>query len=84
MPEDLRTPYLLLRNAGMLPDEMMLRKEMVSLEALVDACRDPEERVRLRSDLNARMIRYQILMERPRPRAEPAEYRGKLLARLAR
>lgn len=84
VPDDLRAGYLVLRNAGVLPEEMEIRKEMVSLEALVDACRDPEERTRLRKDLNERLIRYRILMERRSARAEPPEYRGKLLDRIAR
>jgi hypothetical protein len=31
VPEDLRAGYLLLKNAGVLPEEMQLRKEMVTL-----------------------------------------------------
>ena len=84
VPEDLRSGYLLLKNAGVLPEEMQIRKEMVTLEALLDACADPQERTRLRDDLNRKMIRYQVLMERRRPRAAVGEYRAKLLARLAR
>jgi hypothetical protein len=82
--EDLRAGYLLLRNAGVLPEEMQLRKEMITLEALVDACGDPEERTRLRKDLNWKMIRFQVLIERRRPRALPRDYRAKVLAKLAR
>jgi hypothetical protein len=84
VPEDLRSGYLLLKNAGVLPEEMQIRKEMVTLEALLDACADPQERMRLRGDLNWKVIRYQVLMERRRPRAAPREYRTKLLGRLAR
>jgi Domain of unknown function (DUF1992) len=84
VPEDLRAGYLLLKNAGVLPEEMQLRKEMVTLEALLDACADADERTRLRKDLNWKMIRFQILMERRRPRAVPLEYRRKLVAKLAR
>ena len=84
VPEDLRAGYLLLKNAGVLPDEMAARKEMVTVEALIDACSDPEERTRLRKDLNWKLVRYQMLMERRRPRALPERYRAKLLARLAR
>jgi hypothetical protein len=84
VPEDLRSGYLLLKNAGVLPEEMQIRKEMVTLEALLDACADPQERMRLRGDLNWKVIRYQVLMERRRPRSAPREYRAKLLGRLAR
>jgi Domain of unknown function (DUF1992) len=84
VPEDLRAGYLLLKNAGVLPEEMQVRKEMVTLEALLDACADAEERTRLRKDLNWKMIRFHVLMERRRPRALPQEYRRKLVAKLTR
>jgi len=84
VPDDLRAGYLLLKNARVLPEEMQLRKEMVTLEALVDACADPEERTRLRRDLNWKMIRFQLLLERRRPRALPRDYRSRVLAKLAR
>ena len=84
VPEDLRAGYLLLKSAGVLPEEMQVRKEMVTLEALLDACAGAEERTRLRKDLNWKIIRFQALMERRRPRAVPQEYRGKVAARLAR
>jgi hypothetical protein len=84
VPEDLRAGYLLLKNAGALPEEMQIRKEMVTLEALLDACSDPQERTRLRDDLNSKSIRFQVLMERRRLRARAPEYRVKLLGRLAR
>ena len=84
IPEDLRAGYLMLKNAGVLPEEMVAKKEMVTLEALIDACSDPEERTRLRKDLNWKLVRYQMLMERRRPRAVPDRYRAKLLSRLAR
>jgi len=84
VPEDLRAGYLLLKNAGVLPEEMATRKEMVTLEALIDACSDPEERTRLRKDLNWKLVRYQMMMERRRPRAASHRYRAKLLAKLAR
>jgi hypothetical protein len=63
---------------------MIARKEMVTLEALIDACSDPEERTRLRKDLNWKIVRYQMMMERRRPHAIPERYRANLLRRLAR
>jgi hypothetical protein len=63
---------------------MAVRKEMVTLEALIEACSDPEERTRLRKDLNWKLVRYQMLMERRRPLSMPDRYRAKLLRKLAR
>jgi Domain of unknown function (DUF1992) len=84
VPEDLRPGYLLLKNAGVLPEEMQIRKEMMTLEALLDACSDPQERTRLRDDLNWKTIRFRVLMERRRLGAHTPEYRAKLITRLAR
>ena len=84
IPEELRAGYLLLKNAGVLPEEMQIRKEMVTIEALLDVCADPQERTRLRRDLNWKMIRFQTLMERRRPCARAQEYRAKLIAEIAR
>jgi hypothetical protein len=84
VPQDLRSGYLLLKSAGVLPEEMQLHKEMVTLEALIDACADSEQRTRLRKDLNWKMVRFQMLMERRRPRALPLRYRSRVLAKLAR
>ena len=82
VPDDLRVGYLVLKNAGVLPEEMQLQKEMVTLEALVEACADPEERTRLRKDLNWKMIRFRVLMERRRPRVVARDYRSEVLRKL--
>jgi len=84
VPEDLRCGYLLLKNAGVLPEEMQIRKEMMTLEALLDNCTDPQERTQRRRDLNWKMIRFQVLMERRRPCARAQEYRAKLTAKIGR
>jgi len=84
VPEDLRAGYLLLKNAGVLPEEMQLRKEMATLESLLDACADPQEQARLRRDLRWKTIRFRMLMERRRPCARAQQYRAKLIARIAR
>lgn len=62
VPEELRLGFKLLKNAGMIPEEMMLRKEMVSLEELLAVCRDETERRKLRQELSVKMLRYRSLM----------------------
>jgi len=44
VPEHLRMGYKILKNAGVLPEEMQLKKEMVSLKNLLDACYDETEK----------------------------------------
>jgi hypothetical protein len=63
VPEELRLSFKLLRNAGMLPEEMQLRKEMVTLEDLLRCARDEAERKRLNTELTVKRLRYRALME---------------------
>ncbi len=63
VPEELRIGFKLLKDAGMLPEEMQLRKDMVTLHDLLVACRDEEEKAKLLGQLNAKKLRYRVLME---------------------
>jgi hypothetical protein len=62
--EELRAGYLLLKNAGVLPEEMELAKELLRLGDLVRACEDPEERASLEGRRRALALRHALLMER--------------------
>lgn len=62
VPEDLRVGFIVLKNAGVLPPEMELRKEMLTLRDLIDACLDPAEKRTLRQRLYRKMLRYHLLM----------------------
>ncbi|OBZ10286.1 MULTISPECIES: DnaJ family domain-containing protein [Bacillales] len=62
VPEELRVGFKLLKNAGMIPEEMQLRKEMVTLGDLLSACRNDSDRQKLQSELSAKKLRYQSLM----------------------
>lgn len=63
VPEELRVGFRMLKNAGMLPEEMLLRKEMVTLQDLIGACKEEGERESLARQLNAKKLRYRMLME---------------------
>ena len=39
-----RAAYTILKNAGVLPEELQLRKEIVSLQKLIDYCHQEDER----------------------------------------
>ena len=64
VPEELRMGFKVLRNAGVLPEELQARQELVSLQGLLDACRDEEEQQRLRRRLTLQRLRYDMLMDR--------------------
>jgi hypothetical protein len=61
---ELRASYVLLRGANVLPEELSLRKEIVTLGDLLRACDDPGERATLEERRRAAALRYEILMER--------------------
>lgn len=75
VPNELRAGYRILRDAGYLPEELELRKEAVSLNDLLAACKDAEQRVELRRRRSAVLLRYEMLIER---QARSSSHRGAL------
>jgi len=80
VPEDLRLAYKLLKDAGFLPPEMELRKEIATLGNLLRAVHegDDDERYRLARELNAKVLRLNLLMKRSFDREDRQVYAGKL------
>ena len=66
-PEELRAGYAVLRNAGVLPEDAALLKEINETAARLDAARDASERDRLRRELDRLRLKYDLLRERQRP-----------------
>lgn len=78
VPEELRMGFKILKNAGVLPEELELRREMVSLRQLLDACGDEGERNALRKRLTARQLRFTMLMEKNFRTPVYLQYEGKI------
>jgi hypothetical protein len=57
IPEDMRLAFKILKNAGCLPIEMELRKEIYNLRQLLNAAIDEETRKELRRELNFLMLK---------------------------
>ncbi|SEA17648.1 protein of unknown function [Thalassobacillus cyri] len=64
MPADLRNSYKILKNANMIPEEMQLKKEIVSLEELIACCRNSEEKETYKKRLSEKQLRFQVMMEK--------------------
>ena len=64
MPDSLRTSYKILKNAGVLPEELQLRKEIHSLEEMLQECENLNEEKEVKRELNQKELRYNLLMER--------------------
>ncbi|MFZ5592391.1 MAG: DnaJ family domain-containing protein [Bacillota bacterium] len=82
VPEELRAGYIMLRNAGVLPEEMQLKKEIVTLQKLIDCCDEDTQRQCLETKLNQKILRFNMLMEGRRASAALSQYRGQLYRRL--
>ncbi|MDQ0337468.1 hypothetical protein J2S00_000238 [Caldalkalibacillus uzonensis] len=84
VPEDLRAGYKLLKNAGVLPEELQLKKELVNLESLIECCYDDEQKAKLKKELNEKMLRFNLLMEKRNKTGSTAlqAYQGKIDNRL--
>ena len=64
IPEELRMAFKILKDSGVLPEELSVKKEVVRLRQLVDACTDETEKLELRRRLRDEELRYNFLMER--------------------
>ncbi len=82
VPETLRVAYRLLKNAGYLPPELSLRREIRDAEALLAQAQAPEARQRAQRRLQ--WLRLQLAQYRgDRPDlALEARYRERVMARL--
>jgi len=82
VPEDLRMAYKILKNAGIVPEEIELRKGIVHLSELLSACADENERRELRLKINEKMLRYNMIMEARGRKICDFEYMDKIMDKL--
>ncbi len=82
VPESLRVGYRLLKNAGFLPPELQLQREIRDAEALLAQVQDGDERTR--AERRLRWLRLQLAQMRgDRPDlALEARYREQVMRRL--
>ena len=65
-PEELRAGYAVLKNAGVLPEEAHLLRDIDELKQKLEACREEGERERLSASLRELQLKYDLLAERNR------------------
>jgi DnaJ homologue, subfamily C, member 28, conserved domain len=70
-PEELRAGYAVLKNAGVLPEEAAVLKELNELAARLESAGDEGERTRLRRAAAELKLKYDLLAERQRGRRGP-------------
>lgn len=79
---ELRSSYLLLRNAGVLPEEVELENDMVQLNDLIAAATRDEDRADLRARKSALALRYELLMDARGHSGARSEYGARIRRRL--
>lgn len=64
IPEELRASYKILKNNGVLPVEMELKREIATLESLLQACLADDQKEVLRKQLSNKQVQLGILMDK--------------------
>jgi hypothetical protein len=82
VPDDLRMGFRILKRANVLPEELELRKEVLSLDSLIAACESPEAAKALVALRNGKQLRYRLLQERRLHGPAARRYAGRIRKRL--
>jgi hypothetical protein len=82
IPEDLRSAYRVLKNAGCIPPELELRKEVLNLRELIETIDDDKERLRKIRELNFKLMKLGEMRKRPLHLEQFPEYEEKICRKL--
>jgi len=83
VPEELRLAYKILKNAGCVPPELELKREILKMEDLMAGLPDEKEKYRLMQRINYKIMQLNI-MQHKSPLLEEAEfYYRKLMDRIS-
>ena len=82
IPEDLRLAYKILKNAGCIPPEIELKKEIHQTRDLLAAMEDTAQKYRTLTRLNYLILKLNCLRKTPVEREMPQLYAAKLAIRM--
>ena len=82
IPVELRVAYRILKNAGAVPPELELRKEVATAESLLLAATSPEERREAGRKLDYLLTKLAMSRREGRNLAVESEYRERLARKL--
>jgi hypothetical protein len=82
IPEDLRMAYRMLKNAGCLPPELELRREVMNLRELISTIDSDQERIKKIRELNFKLLKLNELRKRPLHLETLPEYEDKLYRKM--
>lgn len=66
LPDDVRAGFTLLKNSGVVPQEVSLLKDIAQLKEKIQRQTDEEKKEKLRKELVERQLAFDLLMERNR------------------
>ncbi|MEW6002396.1 MAG: DnaJ family domain-containing protein [Nitrospirota bacterium] len=79
IPEDLRIAYRMLKNAGCIPPELEVRKEIVNLSSLMNTIDDDKERLKKLRELNFKLLKLNMMRKKPLDLDDFPAYRDKII-----
>ena len=82
IPEDLRMAYKILKNAGCLPAELELRKEVMNLRDLLHTIDDNQLRIRKIRELNFKLLKLNEMRKKPFHLDNFPEYEDKIYKKI--
>jgi len=83
IPEDLRVAYKILKNAGCIPPELELRKEILTLRDLLRTIEDEDAKRDNIRELNYKLLKLSIMGRRTVNLDEFPEYKERILGKMA-
>lgn len=83
VPEELRMSYKILKNANIIPEEIQLRKDLLTLRNLLEACDSDSQIEELTKKINEKQLRYNLLTEqRSGSMSLNMQYHAKIMEKL--
>ncbi len=83
VPPDLRMAYRILKNAGYVPEEVALQKEITRVEELLAACTDEKEKLRQLKKIGFLKTKLECRMGRSLQLGEEGPYYNKVIDKLS-
>ena len=82
IPDDLRIAYRFLKNAGCIPPELELRKEIVNMRALIHTLDDDKERLKKIRELNFKLLKLNLMRKTPFNLEDFPEYESHVISKI--
>jgi hypothetical protein len=82
IPEDLRLSYKVLKNAGCIPRELELRKEIMSLKDLIYTIDDDKERIKKLREMGFKIVQLNMMRKRSLCLEDFPEYEQRVFEKL--